>query len=137
MNRRADVSGATGRTGKDRRTTLLRLGTIFALVLMAAAAILPRMVSADNPYSTTSPRSDVGNDIQGIYKLIFWLALVVFVGVQAGIVYTVLRYRRRSEADERPEQVHGNKTLEIVWTEDDRILMTGPAVLVAEGLTSL
>ena len=27
-------------------------------------------------------------------------------------------------------------TLEIVWTEDDRILMTGPAVLTAEGLTS-
>jgi diaminopimelate epimerase len=28
-------------------------------------------------------------------------------------------------------------TLQIVWTEDDRILMTGPAVLTAEGLTSL
>jgi diaminopimelate epimerase len=28
-------------------------------------------------------------------------------------------------------------TLEIVWTEDDRILMTGPAVLTAEGITNL
>ena len=28
-------------------------------------------------------------------------------------------------------------TLEIVWTEDDRILMTGPAVLTAEGFTDL
>ncbi len=28
-------------------------------------------------------------------------------------------------------------TLEIVWTADDRILMTGPAVLVAEGVTDL
>lgn len=28
-------------------------------------------------------------------------------------------------------------TLDIVWTEDDRILMTGPAVLVAEGFTNL
>ena len=28
-------------------------------------------------------------------------------------------------------------TLQIVWTEDDRILMTGPAVLTAEGITSL
>ncbi len=27
--------------------------------------------------------------------------------------------------------------LDIVWTEDDRILMTGPAVLVAEGVTDL
>ncbi|MCW2736388.1 diaminopimelate epimerase [Nocardioides sp.] len=28
-------------------------------------------------------------------------------------------------------------TLRIVWTDDDRMLMTGPAVLVAEGLTDL
>ena len=28
-------------------------------------------------------------------------------------------------------------TLEIVWTEDDRVLMTGPAVLTAEGVTNL
>ena len=28
-------------------------------------------------------------------------------------------------------------TLQIVWTADDRILMTGPAVLTAEGVTSL
>jgi diaminopimelate epimerase len=28
-------------------------------------------------------------------------------------------------------------TLEIVWTEDDRVLMTGPAVLTAEGVTRL
>ena len=28
-------------------------------------------------------------------------------------------------------------TLEVVWTDDDRVLMTGPAVLVAEGVTDL
>lgn len=28
-------------------------------------------------------------------------------------------------------------TLRVVWTEDDRVLMTGPAVLVAEGVTDL
>jgi diaminopimelate epimerase len=28
-------------------------------------------------------------------------------------------------------------TLKVVWTEQDRVLMTGPAVLVAEGLTDL
>ena len=28
-------------------------------------------------------------------------------------------------------------TLDVVWTDDDRILMTGPAVLTAEGVTNL
>ena len=41
-----------------------------------------------SPYSTLSPRSSIAEDIQGIYKLIFWLALVVFMGVQFAIVYT-------------------------------------------------
>src|SRR5215217_1228844 len=113
MDRRARTADAAGRV---RRKTLLRLGTILALVLMAAAALLPHAVSADNPYTHITPRTPEGRDIQGIYKLIFWMALVVFIGVQAGIAYTALRYRRRSDDDERPEQVHGNKTLEIAWT---------------------
>jgi diaminopimelate epimerase len=28
-------------------------------------------------------------------------------------------------------------TLEIVWTPEDRVLLTGPAVLTAEGVTNL
>ena len=45
-------------------------------------------------------------------------------------------------ADEAPRgtsytvDVPGGR-LEIVWTEDDRVLMTGPAVLVAEGVVTL
>ena len=40
---------------------------------------------------------------------------VVFVFVEGILLYTILRYRRRSEND-RPEHVHGNTTLEILWT---------------------
>ncbi|MER3438459.1 MAG: hypothetical protein C4346_13230, partial [Chloroflexota bacterium] len=72
----------------------LRAATLLSLALLAGVAILPRAVSAENPYSTISPRTEVASDIQFLYKLIFWMALVVFVGVQAGIVYTVLRFRR-------------------------------------------
>ncbi len=73
------------------------------------------VVGADSPYTTISPQSPQGDDIQWLYRLIFYLSLIVFVGVQIAIVYTVLRYRRRHN-DERPEQLHGNKTIEIIWT---------------------
>jgi len=43
--------------------------------------------------------------------------------VQIGIVYTVLRYRRRPGENERPEQIHGHKTLEIVWTVIPAIIL--------------
>jgi cytochrome c oxidase subunit 2 len=85
---------------------------------MAVVALFALAACGDDTsrYSSLSPRSDVADDIQGIYKLIFWLALVVFIGVQFAIVYTALRYRRRKEDGTRPPQIHGNKTLEIVWT---------------------
>src|SRR5215213_1394354 len=118
MNRRTRTPDTVANLtrGRQQRTMLLRLSTILSLLLMVGAALLPHAVSADSPFSHITPRTPEGRDIQSIYKLIFWMSLIVFVGVQAGIAYTALRYRRRSEDDERPEQVHGNKTLEIAWT---------------------
>ncbi len=105
------------------RGAAARITILAAVVLVVAAAAVPAMVSAESPYSTISPATDQANDIQGLYKLTFWLALIVFVGVQISIVYTVLRYRRRSEDEERPEQVHGNKTLEVAWTVVPAIIL--------------
>lgn len=104
--------------GNDRlvRRTSVRLFLLIAALLAVGGAILPEIVGAQSPYSTISPASDQANDIQDIYKLTFWLSLIVFVGVQIGIIYTALRYRQRRGNEDRPEQVHGNKTIEIIWT---------------------
>ena len=47
--------------------------------------------------------------------LAMWPALVVMILVEGGIVFMVLRWRRRSN-DEMPKQTHGNTPLEIGWT---------------------
>jgi cytochrome c oxidase subunit 2 len=91
---------------------LVTFGSMAVVALVALAACTDEY----SPYSTLSPRTSVAEDIHGIYKLVFWMALVVFIGVQFAIAYVALRYRRRSENDTRPPQIHGNKTLEIVWT---------------------
>jgi len=105
-----------GKGHSRRRTMMFRTITILTLVAIAVMAVGPFGVFAENPYTTISPKTDTANDIQFLYKIVFWLALIVFVGVQFGIVYTALRYRRRHDDEPRPEQIHGNKTLEIVWT---------------------
>lgn len=99
--------------GRRRRTMAFRLFTLLALAV--GAALLLVACGEDHPYTTVSPRTPAAHDIQFLYKLIFWLALVVFVGVQFGIVYSSLRFRRR-RANERGAQTHGNKRLEILWT---------------------
>ena len=92
---------------------MLTLGTLGMVAMLLLTACGPEV---SKPYSHISPASDTADDIQSLYKLVFWLALFVFVGVQFAIVYTALRFRRPKGSKQRPPQVHGNKRLEIIWT---------------------
>ena len=40
----------------------------------------------------------------------------MFVGVEGFILYAIVRYRRKPGDDTLPEQLHGNTTVEIIWT---------------------
>ena len=97
-----------------RRTRWSRAVPMVALVAMVGllAGCGPEI---NQPYSTISPQTGKANDIQWLYQIIFWAALLVFIGVQMAIAYTAIRFRRRRGAA-RPEQVHGSRVLEITWT---------------------
>lgn len=106
-----------GQTGQPRRrgvfSRMLTLGVLAISALMVLAACGP---DVEKPYTTLSPASPTADDVQGLYKLLFWMSLVVFVGVQFAIIYLSMRYRRRSTDTKRPPQIHGNHRLEIAWT---------------------
>jgi cytochrome c oxidase subunit 2 len=57
-----------------------------------------------------------GVKVQNLYDIVLVIATVVFIGVEAAIIYNAVRYRRRKNDDTLPEQVHGNNKIEIVWT---------------------
>jgi cytochrome c oxidase subunit 2 len=90
----------------------------------AALACLLAACGADRyPQTTLDPASDLARDIAGLQALIFWWIMGVLVVVTAVLVYVLFRYRDRPDAPE-PRRIHGNNTLEILWT-------LGPAVIVA------
>ena len=63
------------------------------------------------------PVSPNGQDIYNTYIGISVPALIIFVLVEAGLLWIVVRYRRSSQpAGYVPPQVHGNVRLEIAWT---------------------
>ena len=70
---------------------------------------------ANLPMTTVFPKSDFNRRIVDLYVLIFWMAVVVFVGVEAFLLYTIVRFRRRAD-NQMPSQTHGNTRLEIAWT---------------------
>ena len=64
-----------------------------------------------------TPVSPNGQDIYNTYIGISVPALIIFVGVEAALLYVAIRYRRsRLPASYVPPQVHGNTRLEIAWT---------------------
>jgi cytochrome c oxidase subunit II len=81
------------------------------------------------PATTLYP---AGTHAQRIYDLmvpIFWAALGVFVVVEGMLVYSVFRFRQRSESDPMPAQIHGNTRIEIMWTIAPALILLVIAVL--------
>jgi len=89
---------------------------VFALTLAAGIAgllVLAAGASADlwTPESGGSPNAD---SIDTLYKIVLAVAVVVFVGVEGVLVYSLVRFRARP--DTVPAQIRGNTRLEIGWT---------------------
>lgn len=91
------------------RARRLLMGTaLFFSVLMLAAC------QTDTPYSTIAPEGTHAESIYTLLKPVAAAGLAVFIVVEGLLVYSVVRFRRRSNA--MPVQTHGNTRIEILWT---------------------
>ncbi len=89
----------------SRLRTLFRRGGPLLLVVLLSGCLLP-----------PEPKTEAGQDVFNLYLVVLALAAVVFVGVEGFILYAVIRYRRKPGDDVLPEQLHGNNTIEVIWT---------------------
>ena len=63
------------------------------------------------------PVSPNGQDIYNTYAYISIVAILVFLGVEAALLWVVIKYRRSAQpVGYIPPQIHGNTRMEIVWT---------------------
>ncbi|MBN2304727.1 MAG: cytochrome c oxidase subunit II [Anaerolineae bacterium] len=63
------------------------------------------------------------DDVNRLFRIVLWIAIPIFLLVEGLIVYSIIRFRRRTE-DEMPEQVEGNTLLEITWTVMAFVIVT-------------
>jgi len=97
----------------------------FAAVLVGLLA-LASVASADllTPESGGSPNAD---SIDTLYKIVLAVAIVVFVGVEGVLLYSLIKFRARKDAV--PAQIRGNTKLEIGWTIGAAVILVGLAVV--------
>jgi cytochrome c oxidase subunit 2 len=88
---------------------------VLGAALLAGFLLAATACTQDVPNSTLVPNSEFGRDIDHLFNILFIGGAIVFVLVEAGLLYTIFRYRHREGAPQ-PKQVHGNTALEITWT---------------------
>jgi cytochrome c oxidase subunit 2 len=81
--------------------------------VLAISLLAPATVWADalTPQSGGSPNA---GDIDSLYKLVLYVALIVFLGVEGMLVYSLVAFKARR--GRVAAQIRGNTRLEIGWT---------------------
>jgi cytochrome c oxidase subunit II len=108
---------------RSRQVTTALAAVALTLVLAACAG-----GGVDKyPNTTFEPITEFGRIIDALWDRLLLLGTVVFILVEAILVYTIIRFRARPNQP-RPEHVHGNTTLEILWTAIPAVILIFIAV---------
>ena len=86
-----------------------------ALIVTAAGLTLAACGQQEYPNSTFLHNSEINTDVIALWDRLLFLGVLVFIAVEALLIYTIFRYRAKPGAP-MPKQVHGNHMLEIAWT---------------------
>jgi len=110
------------RTPANRRPRRLALAVLLALALLL---VLTGTAFADaiTPESGGSSNAD---DIDTLYKLILAVAVVIFLGVEGALFYSLFKFRARKGAV--AAQIRGNTRLEVGWTVGAALILVVLAV---------
>ncbi|MFZ1927100.1 MAG: cytochrome c oxidase subunit II [Solirubrobacteraceae bacterium] len=86
-------------------------------------------------FTPQSGGSSNADQIDNLYKITLYVALVIFVLVEGALGYALFRFRSRKGAV--AAQIHGNTRLEIGWTVGAAVILLALAVLTFAKLSSI
>ena len=102
---------------------------------MLAAVLLEPSAALANFFTPKAGGSPNANQIDNLYRIVLYIAAVVFVVVEGALFYSVIRFRaRRSRV---AAQIHGNTPLEIGWTVAAALILVVLTVVTFVKLPSI
>jgi cytochrome c oxidase subunit II len=99
-----------------------RIAALTALIVGVFAACGP-----SHPLSIFTNYTEWNREVGFLFKILIWLGMIVFVFVELLLIWAIVKYRKR-EGQAAPEHVHGNTTLEILWTAIPAVILVVIAV---------
>ena len=100
---------------------------------LAAAAFLPLAANAQNQINMSTGISeagavitDLGAEIYGLHMLIFWICVIIGIGVFGVMLYSIYAHRKSKGVE--PSQFHEHTGVEIAWTVVPFFILIGMAV---------
>ncbi|HZV75111.1 MAG TPA: cytochrome c oxidase subunit II [Conexibacter sp.] len=112
---------------RRRLVAALLLATIASLVFASGA-----FAGFLTPESGGSPNAD---QINSLYKIILYIAIVVFVVVEGALFYSLVKFRAKK--GRVAAQIHGNTRLEITWTVAAALILVVLAAVTFAKLGSI
>ena len=113
-----------------------RTQKIILLLMSLAVAVLATGCFIIDPNANQSTFEPLGPVADRQLTIFWWILIggaVVFVLVEAALIYALVKFRRRSE-EYVPKQVHGNTRLELLWTIIPAIVVIGFSVASIDAL---
>jgi len=116
--------------GTKRWVVIVAAMLLSSLLLSACAENSPSVLNTFGPNAATEA---------SLFWFILIVATIVFVAVEGVLLYSIFRYRERSNSP-NPKQIHGNTTIEIIWTIAPSIFLfvvLGATIFTMFGLGNL
>ena len=104
---------------KERRSSLKNRLVLFGLM---AALFLSSVSCSKTGQSTWEAFGPVAQKQLDLFNVLLWVMVAVFIVVEGVLLYAIIRYRRKP-GDEKPPQIHGNTSLEVILTIIPTILV--------------
>lgn len=112
---------------RRRLVAAVLLATLGSLVFAGGA-----FANFLTPESGGSPNAD---NIASLYKIVLYVAIVVFVIVEGALLYSIVKFRARK--GRVAAQIHGNTRLEVTWTVAAALILVVLATVTFAKLGSI
>ncbi len=90
---------------------------------------------AEYPLNLTPGVTEISQKVYDLHMLIFWICVVVCLGVFAVLIYSIFTHRKSKGAV--PATFHESTTVEIIWTTVPFLILVGMAVPATTTLLAL